>query len=152
MSAIDMQELGDSIYQAMEASFEGLGFFELTPDDSPGYDPSIFETCIWARVTLSRPFTGSCMVILPYAIAQGISESIFLPIGEEVTEQAIADTVGETANTVAGRLICSLAPHDIDIAFGLPETGTGQPPIGNAQVFKYLTDEEAIICAAVLID
>ena len=139
----------------MEESFEGLGFFELRPDDLDDHcnDNGIQfckDTCRWSQVSLAKPYVGSCTVIIPAAIAESISESLFMETEQEIGEQEINDTVGEIANIVAGQLLCILNPFEKDISLGLPTTGRGWPQLDSSvNIYKYLTDEDIPIFAAV---
>lgn len=135
------ENLKDIVYDAMSGTFEGLAFLELSPDEESLSDENC-PSSLWARVDSLSPLQGHITVILPESLANEITASLFSISDGQIPPDKLRDSLGEIANTVAGRLMALLVSKDDSFKLSMPDFGKGFPSLSNTKVFSFLTDDE----------
>lgn len=133
--------MNEQVYKAIEETFEGLAFLELTPDNetarpctsdgAPGWR--------WASVEILAPIASIVTLVLPESLVLEIGSSLYG--GDNVSEKQVKDVIGEMANTLAGKLMSSLYPGDV-FTLGMPQTGKGEQVNRKLPYYGFLTDDD----------
>ena len=142
--------LKDIVYQAMTETFEGMAFLELSPDEE-ALSATSCPLSLWARVPALSPLKGEVTIILPESVANEITASLYSIFDGPIPPDKLKDTMGEIANTVAGKLISLLIPVDETFKLGMPDTGTGFPSIEGTDIYSFFTDDERRLGIAVIL-
>jgi hypothetical protein len=62
---------------------------------------------------------------MPRELAATIAEALYNPTDESDIDKLLFDVLAELLNTIAGRIMAEVVPHEDTFRLGLPETGVG---------------------------
>jgi CheY-specific phosphatase CheX len=91
---------------------EGLAFLSPDPGAMPQIEPARTAT---ATVRFRGPFSGQLTLTVPHEMLAEIAANMLgLDCGEQCSEQAKADALGELANVICGNLVAAVsAPTEV---------------------------------------
>ena len=132
-------EIAEIIYEALGATFEGLAFLEITPDESCTPPEGSEKDWLWSSVELKSPGHADISIVLPKSLVQEIVESLYM--SDDEMEQRSKDLIGEMTNTLAGKLFAALHPGETFV-LGMPVQGNGAMPPNREHPYVFLTDDD----------
>lgn len=145
---LERSRISPLLEKAISATFEGMAFLELAPAPSrPPLEQS--GPWIWAAVRTAAPFTGKIAFYCPLSAAEEITLSMYGSVEGGDLKQTVKDSVGEVANTLAGRLISDLIPPQAAMTLMIPEVGEGLDGLVDESTYYFVTDELVPIAVVV---
>lgn len=129
-----------AVIEAVKDTFETMAFMEVTPMDEE--NRLEMEEPLWATIEIMEPVQGRFTLVIPNALAEEITETLFISDTESpIAENLALDTLAELVNTIAGRLMSDQVNLEHTLSIGLPEYGRGLPETQKGLVI-YLNIEE----------
>jgi CheY-specific phosphatase CheX len=109
------------------------------------------QNSLWTTIPINKPLRGELALVFDSGYARMLTESIYGDMEEiDMSAITILDAVAEIINTIAGRFIGGLISDDKGFELGLPNTGEGEPPVGDEAVMTLKFDLGSNILKAVV--
>lgn len=112
---------------AVTETFETMAFMEIRRADGDA-NPEPDGTWHYTAVGLVTPVTGKVVIVCSEDILSEIADTLFGGIDFPPEAEPTADALAEITNIVAGGVLARLAPENVAIKVGLPESGQGEYP------------------------
>ncbi|MFH2129491.1 MAG: chemotaxis protein CheX [bacterium] len=108
--------------EAVRETIETMAFMEVMRGDKiTPYDEHLVRLRV--EILVNAPFPGEIRLVLPKSLAMVFAQNMYSLDEQEVTDEIIADVLGEIVNIIAGRLIADILPGDQTFQLGLPQIG-----------------------------
>jgi hypothetical protein len=126
------------VQESLSNAIERLAFTEIAPTDAPV--PQVMEgPVLWARIRVRAPLTGTLALIMPAALVDEFTASIWVESPPDL-EAARRDFIAEICNTVVGLVVSAVVDLDSTFILGLPDTGSDLPDMSAGRILWYVTD------------
>jgi hypothetical protein len=135
-----MNEKNDTLANALESAIsrtmESMTFEEVTVMQDQREVPVFIapEDVLWANLPIKSPFRGHLLLEVPVDYGLMLADKVYGVTDEKMSDSAIRDALAEILNTLAGRFLEQIVPHDQVFQLGLPTAGCGELTVNTAPV------------------
>jgi len=112
--------LKEAICEAVSQTMEGMAFLEANPA-TDGFQPEVDEKLYHIHIETNNPPIRALIMVFPQSLANHITSFALGTEEEAPSIEVVRDTLAEVLNTVAGRFMSLLMPHDQAFSLGLPQ-------------------------------
>lgn len=114
--------LQEIIARVVIETIENMAFMETIQTDQA---PETLEErdALKSSILVHDPFPGELRLIMSKELTVTIAEILYSPVDKKNIDQLLLDILAELLNTIAGRVMAELVPHERTFRLGLPETG-----------------------------
>ena len=117
-----LRDWDEAMGDAVAESIENLAFIEVIPArEKKESDDDVLS----GTVQVETPFGGELQLVMPKELVFQMSETVYGPILEDITDSNLESLLIELLNTIAEKFLSDILPESQTIHLGEPEVEEG---------------------------